>query len=285
MINEKILKAMAEAQITRNLNCTALITKANSLEYCKRNILLTKIIFWDRVYSEIVDILINKPENPKRSLNANAACLKYIKDNELANPFFAEFFFNFHEPITLAFLRRLKAQLNNGMPYDKKFQYVANEITDVLNLAFVELQGLDISCEAFGGDPLCPTYRECNIKECNDPANIFFVMMNEEYKMEPGLFEEILAVAMRYLKQAKDKIIMIVDYKNMKQTDYTFGPKARARYDFCMQSVEQVYFYNWKAGMSFGEEFRGLEPYLIPDKKALNNLIATWKTKKELITF
>lgn len=284
-MSDDILQAIAASMVTRNLNCTAIIDKAQRLEYCKRNILLAKLAFWDKVYTDIIDVLIRQDYPSKREWNANAECLKYIKNNELSNPFFAEFFFNFHEPLTLAFLRRLKKQLSNGMPLEKKFQFVASEITELLNIAYIELQGMDISCESFGGDPICPRYLACGKKDCDNPSNVFFVMMNEEYKMELGLFENILAVAMRYLANTKEKVIMIIDYKNMIQTDYVFGPKARARYDYCLNVVEAIYFYNWKGGLTFGKEFKGLEPYLIPGKKGLNKVLKSWREGKELVTF
>ncbi len=224
-------------------------------------------------------------QDPSIEWNVNADCKEYIYKHNLANKQFAEFFFNFHEPLTLAFLRRLKTQLGNGMQLCKKFQYVADEISNLLHLAYVELDGLDISCSAFGGDAICIKRTGSPYSDCEDSANIFFVMMNDEYRMELGLFEKILDVAMKYLKKIDKKVLMIVDYRNMEQTDYTFGPRARARYEKCKDSVEQVYFYHWKAGLNFGNEFDGLEPYLIPDKAGLKRVIKAWKKDKTLITF
>ncbi len=44
-----ILQEVASAQVLRNLNNTCLIEKASRLPYCKKNILLAKIVFWDKV--------------------------------------------------------------------------------------------------------------------------------------------------------------------------------------------------------------------------------------------
>jgi len=279
----QILNEVCSAQVLRNLNNTYLIEKATKMPYCKRNILLTKIALWDKVYADIIDLLIRGGES-HRAWNINRDCLNYIKDKNLSNASFAEFFFNFHEPLTLAFLRRLLRELNNGMPYIEKFHFVAKEMTELLNIARIELDGLNISCESFGGEPMCPSYDACGVPDCTDVDNVFFVMMNEEYAMEEGLFERILEIALEYLKRAKNKVIMIVDYKNMLKSSYEFGRKARARYDLCNAVVEQIYFYNTET-ILFASKNSDLVPYIIPDKKGLNNVINTWREKKELVTF
>ncbi len=281
----KILTAISSAQIIRNLNNTYLIERANKLPYCKRNILLTMLVFWDTVYTDIVSTLVNNVKDSKRHWNVNSKCLDYIKQHRLANKFFTDFFFNFHEPLTLAFLRRLDRELGNGMPYIKKFDYVAKEMSELLNLACIELDGLSISCETFGGEPLCPSYLSCGINDCVDVDNVFFLMMNDEYKMEPGLFEDILDVAMSYLRLATDRVIMIVDYRNIHGDDYIFSVKARARYEKCMNVVEQVYFYHCVKNVSFARENSDLCKFIIPDKKSLNNVISNWKDKQELVMF
>ena len=281
----RVLEGMTSAQITRNLNNSALIERARKLPYCKRNIMLTKIIFWDRVFSEVISSLISHIKNPKREWDVNARCLSYIVSNNLANPFFAEFFFNFHQPLTDAFLRKLKKELGNGMAYDEKFNYLAVELYELLNIALIELEGMEISCESFGGGPICPAYGACGRADCENSPNIFFLMMNEEYRIEENLFEKILDVAFSYLKRAKNKIIIVVDYKNINQQNYVFGAKARQRYDKSLEVVEAVYFYNWNRGLTFQNEFTGLEKFKIPDKKGLKRLVDSWSTQQKLVYY
>ena len=273
-----VLQEVASAQVLRNLNNTCLIEKASRLPYCKKNILLAKIVFWDKVYAEIIDTLLRGIKQPNKCWNVNKDCLEYIKEKDLSNHLFAEFFFNFHEPLTLAFLRKLLRELGNGMPYLDKFHFVAKEMTELLNIAWIELDGLDISCESFGGEPMCPSFKTCGRPDCIDVNNIFFVMMNEEYAMEEGLFERILEVALEYLSRAKEKIIMIVDYRNLHSSKYIFGPKARKRYEMCMKVAEQVYFYHTK-NISFASSNNDLAKFIIPDKKGLDNVISTWRAK------
>ncbi len=277
----KILTAISSAQIIRNLNNTYLIGQAHKLPYCKRNILLTMIIFWDNIYTEIIELLMKKDLESSKVWNVKSCCLKYLTEHNLSNPFFAEFFFNFHQPLTLAFIRRIKRELNNGLPYIDKFKLVAEELTELLNIAYIELDGLDISCESFGGVPLCPSYLDHGKNDCVEANGVFFVLMNEEYIMEKGLFEKILDVALSYLKKANDKVLMVVDYKNMHGTNYIFGPNARNRYEKCMEVVEQVYFYNCDGIISFASENNDLVKFAIPDKKSLKSLIKTWKDSKE----
>ena len=284
MMNNDILSFVASAQVSHNLNNVALIDKSKNLQYCKRNILLSKIIFWDQVFKSIATALLTGKK--LEMFDANQISQDFLmSNNNLACDKFVDFFFNFHQPITNAYLRKIERELSNGMPFDKKFQYLADEIGNLLNLSYVELEGLDISCASFGVEPSCPQYKATGESECSDPSNVFFVMMNNEYKMEQGLFEKILSIAMNYLKEAKEEIIMIVDYRNMEQTDYCFGKSGRARYEYCMQYVKQIYFYHWKGGLRFGKEFNGLEKFLIPDKTALKELIKLWKNEKKLLTF
>ena len=281
----RILEGMTSAQITRNLNNSALIERARKLPYCKRNIMLTKIIFWDRVFSEVISALIGRVQNPQRKWDINDKCLEYIVENKLSNPFFAEFFFNFHQPLTDAFLRKLRKQLANGMPFDKKFNYLATELYELLNIGLIELEGMDISCESFGGGPICPTFEACRRQDCEHSPNIFFLMMNEEYRIEEGLFDKILQVAWDYLRKATNKIIIVVDYKNINQNKYVFGPKARQRYDKSLEVVEAVYFYNWNNGITFQDDFTGLERFLIPNRKSLQTLIDSWREHRRLVYF
>ena len=281
----QILTTISSAQIIRNLNNTYLIERANKLPYCKRNILLTMIIYWDKVYAEIVDLLVREIEEPHRKWNVNLDCLEYLKTRNLSNPIFADFFFNFHEPLTIAFLKKVERELSNGMPYIKKFDFIAREMSELLNIASIELEGLNISCETFGGEPLCPSFISSEISDCDDVDNIFFVMMTEEYQIETGLFEEILDVAIGYLSLSVEKIIMIVDYKNMKSNDYEFGPNARARYEKCMKVVEQVYFYHCEGHAKFAKENCDLCKFIIPNKKGLDSVVSSWKDNQELIVF
>jgi len=278
----KVLTAATSAQLTRNLGNTCLIHKANKLPYCKRNIMLAMITFWDKVYADIIDLLIRRSTNSNRKWNVDEDCLSYIKEKGLASFTFAEFFFNFHSPLSTAFIKHLKRELNNGMPYLEKFNFLARELNELLNLASIELEGLSISCETFGGEPICPTSKLYGVKDCADTDNIFFVMMNPEYHLEQGLFEEILGIALDYLNRAKDKVIMIVDFKNLNGTNNYFGPKARVKYNKCLDVVEQVYFYHCDGHMTFAPENEDLKRFVIPDKTTLDKVVAAWKNEQKL---
>jgi hypothetical protein len=98
-----LLKNILSAQVSRNLNNTALIQKANNLPYCKKNILLTLLMFWDKVFTDITDILIHKRKDSKRCWNVNDECSKYILKHNLANETFTNFFFKYHKALTDSF--------------------------------------------------------------------------------------------------------------------------------------------------------------------------------------
>ncbi len=283
--NAHVLRSILAAQVIRNLNSTALIQKAQCMPFCKRNIILAQVTFWDKVFADITDTLINGHVDSKREWDVNQQCLEYLKKQDLVHPQFADFYFNYHKPHALSFLRKLKKQLNNGMPYHKKFEYLAVELTELLNISQIALKGLQVSCSLFDNKPKCSEQNKCQTPECVSPANIIFVMMTNEYMIEKGVFEEILSISFKYLSQAREEFIIVLDYKNLDQSDYIFGEHARNRHNTCSKVAKAVYLYNWKKGMEFSNYFEGLEPYLIPDKNGLQKVIATWKEKKEVITF
>ena len=282
--NAQIVEAIASANINFSLKTVYLTERARQLPYCKKNILLTKIIFWTKIYNDIIKILLIDYQANRRNLNINIECLNYIINNHLANKYFAEFFFNFHEPLTQAFLKRLDKQLQNGLPYDQKFMLIATEIIELLNLARIELEGLDISCETFGGNPMCPAHTQCGVPDCADVSNIFFILLNEEYLMEPDLFDKIINQILAYLKIAKDDLLLIVDYRNIHRNDYIFAEKGRERYNRIINHVAGIYFYHADR-VTFAHCNEDLTKYIIPDAKSLQKVKDIWKTKKQLITF
>ena len=282
--NAKVLEAIASANVKMSLNITYLTERARKLPYCKKNILLTKIIFWNKIYNDIIKLLLDDYKSNRRNLDANPECLKYIIDNHLANKTFAEFFFNFHEPLTHAFLHRLDIELTNGLPYDEKFKLIASEISELLNLARIELEALDISCETFGGEPMCPSYKKCGVNDCIDASNIFFIMLNEEYLIEPDLFDKIVNKILAYLKVSKEDLLLIVDYRNIERNDYVFAEEGRKRYDKILPYVAGIYFYHTDK-VTFAHCNKDLVKYIIPDKDSLKQLKESWRNNKQLITF
>ena len=277
----RLLGTILDAQITRNLNNTALIQKANRMPFCKKNIMLAKLFFWDKVFAEIMELLVLEKHDPNHIWNVNDKCLAYLKDNNLSNPYFADFFFNFHEPLTTSFIKKLQKQLNNGMPLLAKFNYLVTEMSELLNISQIELEGMKLSCQAFGGEPICPSYQRCGVQECHDPENIFFVMLSQDYLVDPEIFNEVLKITHEAFKRSSIPVIMIIDYRNINPNDYVFDVNAKTRYDKCLEFCEAVYLYKW----ANKDNFKGIEQFLIPDRKGLELVRGNWHKKKELTYF
>lgn len=282
-----ILQRTLSAQIIRNTRMLCITDKANKLPYCKRNIMNTMILLWDWVFTEFVERVILGLEHADRHLNANKKCKKFLLDNQLSHPEFTEFFFAFHEPLTAAFLRVLEYETSNGHSIDKKLKIVATELTELLNLARIELDGMRVDCSLLGSAPICPKHKQYGERECEEIDNILTVMITPDYYLEPDLFNQIMS-ASKFLKNGK-KFLIVVDYKNFdtrKNPPYEWAKNGGpSRYKHCMDVVTQVYFYNWQDQVDFGDWDIALKPFKIPNKVGLKQLSNSWIKEKRLIYF
>lgn len=286
-MNDTFTPAMESIAI-KSLRTAFLLKKAQKLPYCKRNILEAKILFWSWVYSDLTQRFVLGVKNPSRELNANERCKKYLVENGLANEKFAEFFFAFHAPLTAAFLKILDHELSNGHTIEKKILLIGNEIVELLNIARIELEGMRMSCTAFGCTPMCPYFKETGHSECEKYGidNVFSLFINPEYYLEKGLFDNILN-SLNMIK-TKDDIIMVVDYRNMcdRQKEYSWDSNgAWERYQKCKEHVKEVYFYHYAPCVSFGSHYDDLKPFLIPTKIARKEVCEKWSKERKLIYF
>lgn len=284
--NDTLQKTLG-AQVFRNTNMLYLSDRAAQLPFCKRNIMRVKLLLWDCVFNEFVERFIFKISQPIRNLNMNERCKQILLENNLSHSGFAEFFFAFHEPLTEAFLRLIENKTAAECSIDKKLNIVAQELTELLNIAWVELDGMRIDCELFGSAPICPMYKEHGKKECTKATNILTVMMTEDYYLEKDLFCKIID-ASTHLQQGKE-ILIVVNYGNfcrsIKEKYNWIENGGFTRYEKCMKLVKQVYFYQWEECVDFGGHTESLKSFMIPNKQGLYDLRDSWKNKKELIRF
>ena len=271
----------------KELKTVYLLSKAKDLAYCKRNILEAKILFWSFIYNELVQRILLNIENPHRNLNINKECKRFLLENNLANSKVLEFFFNMHEALTLAFLEFLEKELTNGHPIEKKVQIIEEELLELLNIAYIELEGLDIDCTAFGCSPICPKFKESGISECSTKGvnSIVTIYINPEYFRNSNIVPGIIS-SLKNLKKSKD-IILIIDYRNIcnRMDSYKWDEYgAWERYNACKEFVKEIYFYKVFPCVDFGSKYNELKKFIIPDKESKELLIKKWKNK-ELIYF
>ncbi len=278
------IKSLSE----KNLRSAFLINKSQDLPFCKRNILEAKIVFWDWIYSELVQRILLKVENPIRAIDINNKCKQYLLENRLANPKFLEFFFAFHQPLTSAFLMVLQHELGNGHPIEEKIRLIGHELTELLNVARIELEGMRISCETFGCTPMCPAFKGGGKSECETYGmdEVFTLLINPEYYLQEGLFDDILK-SLSMIKES-DRIIMIVDYRNLcsRESCYNWDSEgAYQRYLHCKKYVKEIYFYKYETCVDFGNHAKELKKFCIPNKVAHKKLCSMWKKDRQLIYF
>lgn len=272
----------------KSLRTAYLLSKAQRLPFCKRNILEAKILFWSWVYSDLTQRFICGVKNPSRTIDVNEKCKQYLLENKLANEKFVDFFFSFHAPLTSAFLKVLEKELSNGHPLAKKIELIGNELNELLNIARIELEGMRISCTSFGCLPMCPHFKETGISECEIYGidNVFTLLINPEYYLEPNLFDDILK-SLEAIKNP-DEIIMIVDYRNMcaRQTKYSWEDEgAWERYQQCKKHVKEIYFYKYSPCVNFGRYQNQLTRVMIPSKELRKKVCNAWIEKRELTYF
>ncbi len=283
----KVFNEIIKSLNNKELKTIYLLSKAKDLPYCKRNILEAKILFWSFVYNELVQRILLNIENPHRNLNINKECKRFLLENNLANQKVLEFFFNMHEALTLAFLEFLEKELTNGHPIEKKVQIIEEELLELLNIAYIELEGLSVDCTAFGCSPICPKFNGSGISECKEKGidNVVTIYINPEYFRNEKIVPSILS-SIKKLKHSKD-IILIVDYRNIcnRMKHYNWNDTgAWDRYLLCKESVREIYFYKVFPCVDFGDNYDKLKKYIIPDKDSKELLIKKWKNK-ELIYF
>jgi len=273
---------------TKNLRTSFLLNRAQYLPYCKRNILEAQILFWSWVYSDLTQRFICGVKDPSREINVDEKCKQYLLKHKLANNKFIEFFFAFHAPLATAFLTILNRELSNGHPLPKKIELIGNELIELLNIARIELEGMRISCTSFGCAPMCPHFKKTGISDCETYGidNVFTLLINPEYYLEPGLFDNIL----KSLTMIKDpeSIIMIVDYRNMcdRQTRFSWEAEgAWERYQQCKKHVKEIYFYHYAPCVDFGIYYEKLKKVMIPSKELRKQVCDIWIDKRELIYF
>jgi len=271
----------------KQLKTSFLLSQANELAYCKKNILQTKILFWDFVYSDLIQRLILEVKKPHRELNVNEECKKYILDHHLANPKVTESFFAMHEPLTRAMLKVINKELSNGHTLERKVQIIEEELLELLNIALIELQGLDVDCTAFGCNPICPRYKTTGVSDCaaRGVNNIITLYINPEYFLSDDILPSILENIGK-LKNSKD-VVLIADYRNMCKRLSKYNWEANGsfqRYLNCKSKLKEVYFYKTDPCVDFGKYRPQLEKYIIKNAEDKKKLIRNWK-KGKLIYF
>ena len=280
------MREIASAQVLRNTRFNFLIDQANKLPYCKRNIMLMKLFFWDITLDDLISSILNNIKGNKRKVDANQKCLDYLLENNLAQKEFTEFFFRMHSPLTRAFLNMIAQETANGLSIPRKIRLIVIELTELLNIALIELEGIDLECKMFVAKPLCIKFNVCGIPECQNVSNVYTVVICKEYFLEPGLFDEIIEAVGDSI--VKEGVIMVVDYTNMRKTmhSYDWGKTGGLnRFEISKDKVKALYFYNTEGFVDFGKFKEKFAPYIIPDKKGLKLLKDTWRTKKELTYF
>ena len=280
------LQEIASAQVLRNTRFTYLIDQANRLPYCKRNILLTKLFQWDAVLEGLISRILQGIKGYDKDINVNNQCKRQLIENNLAQEDFVDFFFKMHEPLTCAFLKMIARETANGLPLPQKIKLIVTELTELLNISMIELEGMDISCKLFGADPLCPQFKECGIEDCQDVSNVYTLVMCQEYFLEDGLFDKIVSSVGNKVKS--EEVILIVDYRNMRDTMTSYDWEASGgaeRFSNSISLVKAIYFYHTVGFVDFGDHLEKISPYIIPNKEELERLKESWKDNKELIYF
>lgn len=279
-----VLNHILTAQATRNLNTTALIQKAQRLPYCKRNILLALLLFWDKVYTDVTDILVNKKKESRREWNVNNQCLEYLQNMQAGHPRIIEFFFTYHAALTNVFVDKVRKELKNGKAYHLKFQYLADELSELMNLAYLALTGLRFDCVTLGGTPVCIDAKQQWFSDCGVTDDMFVVLITEEHLRCPQLLQETVDAIYPYFQSLKKPMIAILDYRNVGSSNYVFGEKARKRYEQVRQVFKAVYLYNINQAMRLSR-VDGIEQYIIPDKNGLRLVKKNWQDSRKVTLF
>jgi len=286
IIDSDALNAMSSAYLLSSTRTIHLIDRAAKLPYCKRHILQTKILFWQKAILQLCERVVYGNTTDRRSIDMNDACRKFLLDNNLVHPDFVNFFFTLHEPLSNAFLKHIREVMDSGYSPERKVKYIIIELTELLNISRIELSGMDLSCDIFNKEPVCVNFNTCKIRECKKPSNVFTLVMCAEYFMEPGLFDKIIEnVGAQY--DLKD-IVVVIDYQNMRSqmTKYNWANSGgKHRRETCMAFVKEMYYYNWEGFVLFGKYQKELAPVLLKNKKDYQVLKETWRDKKELVYF
>ncbi len=272
----------------KNLKVIYLLSRANKMPYCKRNILKAKILFWSFIYSELTQRLILDIKKPERHLNINNECKDFLLKNNLANEKITNLFFAFHEPLTAAFLRFLEQELSNGHDFECKMRLIESELLELLQIAANELDGMSLDCTSFGCEPVCPMYKKSGISECEFQGvdHIFTLFVTPEYYLEQDLFDKLVD-NLELLKDVRETI-MIVNYRLMcdRFIKYNWDQEgAWARYTKLKSYVKEIYFYNFDNCVNFGKHTKEIKHLMIPNIDAKKELVKHWREDKELIYF
>jgi hypothetical protein len=91
-----LLLRISEAEVKKNLNMSALIHQSQRMQFCKRNIVLASVSYWEHVYAEVLCLLTKEIEKPHRKLNPLPAIKAYLLKNDLCQPLFAELYFTIY---------------------------------------------------------------------------------------------------------------------------------------------------------------------------------------------
>ena len=280
-----LLLRIAAGEVKKNLNMSALIHQSQRLQFCKRNIILASVTYWEGVHAEIVCLLTKEIKEPKRKLNPLPAIKDYLRKHNLCHPVFMEFFFDLYGVLVEAFLTKMMAELNNGMPLEKKFCYLAEELTELINIAKLELGGMEFSCASFGGEPICPNYQLCGHSDCGETPGIFHFYMTPEFSINPNIYHDILGHSIQYVRQAKSPMIMICDYRNMPIESCRFNKDSLKRFNILKDLLAGVYICRLPESAVDADILPEVAEWMIPDKAAYKKVVNTWQTRKELVRF
>jgi len=245
--------------VRKNMTVAWLINRAKALPACRKNILITKILCWNKHIDLLAYDIISQRECS--IFDVNFRCQEFVEEYELANVNFTKFFFDFHEAIANFYLHRMETIIKGDMDIRTKITALFSTYTELMNISRIEVEGFDINCAVIGNN------YKCKENICKDQPNVITVMPTPESVGDPSVLEGYVRSFQRITEC--EKVTVVVDYRNvcMYVDCYNWeGCGAWERYQNALKYVKAVYFYNYGC-VNFGKYKEKLKPYFIRTEK------------------
>jgi len=240
-----------------------LLGKASKLPFCRRHILVYKIVEWDNYITRLCLSIMHGHKIQRPVVNVNDRVKNFLLKSKQVNNNFLEFFFTFHRTISTRFENQILRIVESDYDLKTKVCSLFFLYRDLMNLTRIELEGFEIDCEVIGNNYICSNH------ECKTQPNVITLMITPEYVEDKSIIESIIEVLERFIKPFS--IRLVIDYRNLCSyvSEYDWEKAgAYCRYKKCKKFVKDIYFYKTDC-VNFGKYSDELRPYIIKNKKEL----------------
>jgi len=170
--------------IRKNNTLHWLLTKAAVLPECRKNILITKILCWDKHITLLAyDIISNRECS---IYNVDFRCREFIEERKLANKNFIKFFFELHSGIAKFYTTKIEKVLISNLSSKVKITALFNLFCELMNITRIELENLDINCEIIGNNHICDDYM------CKQQPNIVTLMITPDHISDNKILDNVV---------------------------------------------------------------------------------------------